>query len=311
MRISNAAKETNKTTDVYSASDLWIWLIGNPTPPDMTPMGWANPTVLCRVLRQLKATDEGIVEYHQVWETLRMSVESPNSSYDTTDDDLSYDETWAWNPGTPQGNEQESTGDEEDLSSSEEDWPEGEWFSDDFGKQPAQFRLDLPSEEIERRKTAMKAKLSGYNLLGFHGTRASGLGSLVTFGPVPGRIGTGSGVGKGEGFYVHPVNGDHMPYKALPMAKALSSSSEYGAIVAVYIDKRVKFTLGDMDNIATDRVSVWGGGGEATIPEELFDKVKIVRNVDDFSMAFDPRYRTIPYTGADRSTQGVSWYVRI
>lgn len=309
-------------TTIRSASDLMVWLVGHPTRP--APLNWAEPAVLQRVLAQLERLD-GPVGGDAVWGAVRSVVEARAAAQqgsDSSSDSSSDSESGGgfFRPTRARGDSSsESSSDEESDSTSVasspsvtgEDWDEGQWDQDDIGlAQPHEFRREMSEEDRTRRQAEVAQSLSGYRLVGFHGTHVESIGSLIAHGPDAEKFGKGAGTGKGNGFYVAPV--------VAPAGKSASGSGaakkearQWGRfLVAVYVreDVEVVEAAGASDDgfafesgsesgaaDAAGPVMTYHGSDELVIPEELFGSVRLVRNPDDFAMVSDPGLDAVPY----------------
>ncbi|MFF9306972.1 DUF4157 domain-containing protein [Streptomyces sp. NPDC014777] len=309
-------------TTIRSASDLMVWLVGHPTRP--APLNWAEPAVLQRVLAQLERLD-GPVGGDAVWGAVRSVVEARAAAQqgsDSSSDSSSDSESGGgfFRPTRASGDSSsESSSDEESDSTSVasspsvtgEDWDEGQWDQDDIGlAQPHEFRREMSEEDRTRRQAEVAQSLSGYRLVGFHGTHVESIGSLIAHGPDAEKFGKGAGTGKGNGFYVAPV--------VAPAGKSASGSGaakkearQWGRfLVAVYVreDVEVVEAAGASDDgfafesgsesgaaDAAGPVMTYHGSDELLIPEELFGSVRLVRNPDDFAMVSDPGLDAVPY----------------
>ncbi|MEU3838705.1 DUF4157 domain-containing protein [Streptomyces sp. NPDC028635] len=309
-------------TTIRSASDLMVWLVGHPT--RQAPLNWAEPAVLQRVLAQLQRLD-GPVGGDAVWGAVRSVVEArarAQQGSDSSSDSSSDSESGGgfFRPTRARGDSSsESSSDEESDSASVtsspsltgEDWDEGQWDQDDIGlAQPHEFRRQMPDDERTRRQAEITQSLSGYRLVGFHGTHVESIGSLIAHGPDAEKFGKGAGTGKGNGFYVAPV--------VAPAGKSASGTGAAkkearqwgGFLVAVYVreDVEVVEAAGGSDDgfafesgsesgaaDASGPVMTYHGSDELVIPEELFGSVRLVRNPDDFAMVSDPALDAVPY----------------
>ncbi|MGW0134252.1 eCIS core domain-containing protein [Streptomyces sp. NPDC003299] len=309
-------------TTIRSASDLMVWLVGHPTRP--APLNWAEPAILQRVLAQLQRLD-GPVGGDAVWGAVRSVVEARAAAQEASDsssDSSSDSESGGgfFRPARARGDSSsESSSDEESDSTSVasspsvtgEDWDEGQWDQDDIGlAQPHEFRREMSEEDRTRRQAEVAQSLSGYRLVGFHGTHVESIGSLIAHGPDAEKFGKGAGTGKGNGFYVAPV--------VAPAGKSASGSGaakkearQWGRfLVAVYVreDVEVVEAAGASDDgfafesgsesgaaDAAGPVMTYHGSDELVIPEELFGSVRLVRNPDDFAMVSDPGLDAVPY----------------
>ncbi|MFF9213311.1 MULTISPECIES: DUF4157 domain-containing protein [unclassified Streptomyces] len=310
-------------TTIRSASDLMVWLVGHPTRP--APLNWAEPAILQRVLAQLQRLD-GPVGGDAVWGAVRSVVEARAAAQqgsDSSSDSSSDSESGGgfFRPTRARGDSSsESSSDEESDSTSVasspsvtgEDWDEGQWDQDDIGlAQPHEFRREMSEEDRTRRQAEVAQSLSGYRLVGFHGTHVESIGSLIAHGPDAEKFGKGAGTGKGNGFYVAPV--------VAPAGKSASGSGaakkearQWGRfLVAVYVREDVEVVEADGasdDGFAFESgsesgaaeaagpVMTYHGSDELVIPEELFGSVRLVRNPDDFAMVSDPGLDAVPYT---------------
>ncbi|MFD5588196.1 DUF4157 domain-containing protein [Streptomyces sp. NPDC058733] len=309
-------------TTIRSASDLMVWLVGHPTRP--APLNWAEPAILQRVLAQLQRLD-GPVGGDAVWGAVRSVVEARAAAQEASDsssDSSSDSESGGgfFRPTRARGDSSsESSSDEESDSTSVasspsvtgEDWDEGQWDQDDIGlARPHEFRREMSEEDRTRRQAEVAQSLSGYRLVGFHGTHVESIGSLIAHGPDAEKFGKGAGTGKGNGFYVAPV--------VAPAGKSASGSGaakkearQWGRfLVAVYVreDVEVVEAAGASDDgfafesgsesgaaDAAGPVMTYHGSDELVIPEELFGSVRLVRNPDDFAMVSDPGLDAVPY----------------
>ncbi|MGV9888136.1 eCIS core domain-containing protein [Streptomyces sp. NPDC003395] len=309
-------------TTIRSASDLMVWLVGHPTRP--APLNWAEPAILQRVLAQLQRLD-GPVGGDAVWGAVRSVVEARAAAQEASDsssDSSSDSESGGgfFRPARARGDSSsESSSDEESDSTSVasspsvtgEDWDEGQWDQDDIGlARPHEFRREMSEEDRTRRQAEVAQSLSGYRLVGFHGTHVESIGSLIAHGPDAEKFGKGAGTGKGNGFYVAPV--------VAPAGKSASGSGaakkearQWGRfLVAVYVreDVEVVEAAGASDDgfafesgsesgaaDAAGPVMTYHGSDELVIPEELFGSVRLVRNPDDFAMVSDPGLDAVPY----------------
>ncbi|MFF9815224.1 DUF4157 domain-containing protein [Streptomyces sp. NPDC014006] len=313
---------TEGPTTIRSASDLMVWLVGHPTRP--APLNWAEPAILQRVLAQLQRLD-GPVGGDAVWGAVRSVVEArarAQEGSDSSSDSSSDSESGGgfFRPTRTRGDSSsESSSDEESDSTSVasspsvtgEDWDEGQWDQDDIGlAQPHEFRREMSDEDRTRRQAEITQSLSGYRLVGFHGTHVESIGSLIAHGPDAEKFGKGAGTGKGNGFYVAPV--------VAPAGKSASGSGAAkkearqwgGFLVAVYVREDVEVVEasgGSDDGFAFESgsesgaadaagpVMTYHGSDELVIPEELFGSVRLVRNPDDFAMVSDPGLEAVPY----------------
>ncbi|MGV9625326.1 eCIS core domain-containing protein [Streptomyces sp. NPDC003487] len=309
-------------TTIRSASDLMVWLVGHPTRP--APLNWAEPAILQRVLAQLQRLD-GPVGGDAVWGAVRSVVEARAAAQEASDsssDSSSDSESGGgfFRHARARGDSSsESSSDEESDSTSVasspsvtgEDWDEGQWDQDDIGlARPHEFRREMSEEDRTRRQAEVAQSLSGYRLVGFHGTHVESIGSLIAHGPDAEKFGKGAGTGKGNGFYVAPV--------VAPAGKSASGSGaakkearQWGRfLVAVYVreDVEVVEAAGASDDgfafesgsesgaaDAAGPVMTYHGSDELVIPEELFGSVRLVRNPDDFAMVSDPGLDAVPY----------------
>ncbi|MFJ6314764.1 MULTISPECIES: DUF4157 domain-containing protein [Streptomyces] len=317
-------------TTVRSASDLLVWLIGHPVSP--APRNYATPATLQRVLARLERSG-GPIDHAAVWQALR-EVVAQQEADDSSDSSSSSSDSEGGGGFFRQGNRRTDDSSSEESSSDEEserssvassgsrsgaDWAEGEWGVDEFGipGTPKEFRRELDGDTVAERQKELAASLSGYRLVGFHGTHVESVGSLVTHGPDTGMVGKGSGLGKGRGFYVAPVVAP-ASQKAQGTTDAKQNAKIWGPfLVAVYVKDDIGLVAGaggsdggvefesDSDSGSASGAGatmVAYGSDELVIPEELFGSVKLVRNVDDVSMASDPGVAAVGYE------DGVSQY---
>ncbi|WP_372236713.1 DUF4157 domain-containing protein [Streptomyces sp. MNU77] len=320
-------------TTVRSASDLLVWMIGHPVRP--APRNYANPATLQRVLANLERSG-GPIDHAAVWRALG-EVLAQQEAGDSSDSDSSSSSSDSEGGGGffRQGNrrtddsssEEESSSDEESERSSVAssgsrsgaDWAEGDWGADEFGipEEPLEFRREMPEAERAERQEELNASLSGYRLVGFHGTQVESVGSLVTHGPDRGMVGVGNKLGKGRGFYVAPVLAPGST-KASGTTTAKKGAKIWGPfLVAVYVkndidlvdsgagsDGGIEFDSGSDSGSASGagQTMVYYGPDELVIPEDLFGSVKLVRNADDVSMTSDPGLPAVGYE------DGVSQY---
>ncbi|MFJ5967811.1 DUF4157 domain-containing protein [Streptomyces sp. NPDC093060] len=312
---------SEEPTTIRSASDLLVWLVGHPTRP--APRNWAEPAVLQRVLARLEQVD-GPVTRDAVWNAVRevlarQEAQQAGDSESESESDSSSEGGGFFRGPTARRDDDSSSSDEEEESdttstaSSEslsgEHWDEGEWGSDEYGvSAPLEFRREMPADELAERRRAQTESLSGYRLVGFHGTQIESLGSLVTDGPDLTRIGQANGIGKGAGFYVAPVVAP-TGVKAPGTTTAKSNAKTWGKfLVAVYVknDVDVERYVGDSDSedgvgfesaesAGSGPAMVFHGSDELVIPAELFDKIKLVRNADDMAMTSDPGHTAVAY----------------
>ena len=197
------------------------------------------------------------------------------------------------------------------ASRSGDDWDEGEWARDDIGlAEPQQFRRRMPDEVRAERQRILDESLSGYRLVGFHGTNVESVGSLVTHGPDPALVGVANGIGKGAGFYVAPVVGP-AGTTAPGTSSAKNDAKLWGKfLLAVYVKADVQveehfdgsgdgFEFGsgsESESASTSGpVMTYYGSDELVIPPALFGQIKLVRNVDDVAMTSDPTYEVEAY----------------
>jgi hypothetical protein len=300
-------------TTIRSASDLLVWLVGHPTRP--APRNWAEPAVLQRVLARLEQVD-GPVGHDAVWNAVREVLarqEAQLAGDSSSDSDSSSEGGGFFRRGDDSSSDEEEDSDTSSTASSRslsgDQWDEGEWGTDTFGvSAPLEFRREMPAEELAERRRVQSESLSGYRLVGFHGTQIESLGSLITDGPDLSRIGQANGIGKGAGFYVAPVVAP-TGMKAPGTTAAKNNAKTWGKfLVAVYVknDADVQQYFGDSDSedgvgfesagsAGPGPAMMFHGSDELVVPAELFDKVKLVRNADDMAMMSDPGHAAVAY----------------
>jgi hypothetical protein len=215
----------------------------------------------------------------------------------------------------PTRGDSDSDSESETASQTGEDWDTGHWDTDEYGApEPAEFRREMPAADIAEQQRALNQTLSGYRLVGFHGTNAENVGGLVIDGPDVARIATGHGIGKGRGFYVAPVVGPPGG-KSPGTSGAKKEARMWGKfLVAVYVADDVSvgehydesddgFAFESGGSASGEPVMTFHGSDELVVPEELFGKIKLVRNVDDVAMPTAARQAgAVPYQ------DGVSGY---
>ena len=171
----------------------------------------------------------------------------------------------------------------------------------------------MPEGDIAEQQRTLSASLAGYRFVGFHGTDAENVGGLIVDGPDVARIASGHDIGKGRGFYVAPVVGP--PGEKAPGTAAKKEARMWGRfLVAVHVADDVP--VGSHFDDSDGGVEFEGGGAsgsgpemtyhgsvELVVPEELFGKIKLVRNVDDVTMPTASRQ-----AGAVPHEDGVSSY---
>ncbi|MFG3406683.1 DUF4157 domain-containing protein [Streptomyces sp. NPDC048142] len=312
-------------TTVRSASDLLVWMVGHPKRP--APRNYASPATLQRVLAHLERSG-GPIDHAAVWQALDEVLAQLNASDSSSSSDSESDSDSEGGGGFfRQGNRRTDDSSSEESSSDEEsdrssvassgsrsgaDWAEGDWGVDGIGiaEEPKEFRREMPEAERARRQKALNESLSGYRLVGFHGTHVESVGSLVTHGPDPALVGVANDLGKGRGFYVAPVVAPGS-MKASGTTNAKKDAKTWGPfLVAVYVkddvelvDRRdgseggVEFESDSDSGSASGAgpVMVYYGSDEVVIPEELFGSIKLVRNADDVSMTSDPGLPAVGY----------------
>ncbi|MFH9264185.1 DUF4157 domain-containing protein [Streptomyces sp. NPDC017546] len=320
-------------TTVRSASDLLVWMIGHPVRP--APRNYARPATLQRVLANLERSG-GPIDHAAVWRALG-EVLAQQEAGDSSDSDSSSSSSDSDGGGGffRQGNrrsddsssEEESSSDEESERSSVAssgsrsgaDWAEGDWGADEIGilEEPLEFRREMSEAERAERQKALNASLSGYRLVGFHGTHVESVGSLVTHGPDADMVGAANGIGKGRGFYVAPVLAPGS-MKAPGTTAAKKDARTWGKfLVAVYVKDDVELVAAGSGSEAgfafesdsdsgsasgSESAMVYHGSDELVIPDVLFGSIKLVRNADDVAMASDPGLPAVGYE------DGVSQY---
>ncbi|WP_330289742.1 eCIS core domain-containing protein [Streptomyces sp. NBC_00576] len=306
-------------TTIRSASDLLVWLVGHPVHP--APRNYAEPAILQRVLARLERLEDP-VGHDAVWNALREVVaarqraqEADSSSSDSGSDGGFFRPSRAQNSddsSSDEESERSSVASSESLTG--ENWDEGTWGEDEFGvPEPLEFRRDMPEDALEEHRQALNESLSGYRLVGFHGTHIESVGSLITHGPDLARAGMANGIGKGVGFYVAPVVGPQ-GVKASGTAAAKKEAKTWGKfLVAVYVKNGVDVqkALDDEEggvgfesdsDSGSGPVMTYHGSDELVIPAELFDSIRLVRNADDVAMTSDPSF------AAEEYEDGVSQY---
>ncbi|MFI1221482.1 MULTISPECIES: DUF4157 domain-containing protein [unclassified Streptomyces] len=318
-------------TTVRSASDLLVWMVGHPVPSG--PRDFAAPATLQRVLARLERSG-GPIDHAAVWRALG-EVLAQQEAGDSSSSSGSSSDSDGGGGFFRQGNrrsgdsssEEESSSDEESERSSVAssgsrsgaDWEEGDWDADEVGivQEPKEFRREMPEAERAERQKAIDDSLSGYRLVGFHGTNVESVGGLVQHGPDAEVIGKVNGKGKGPGFYVAPVLAPGS-MKAPGTAAAKKEARIWGKfLVAVYVQDEVPVVgdgggseggvefESDSDSGSASGSApamVYHGSDELVIPGGLFEKIKLVRNADDVAMASDPG---LPAAGYE---DGVSRY---
>ncbi|MFJ3797560.1 hypothetical protein ACIPSJ_14815 [Streptomyces sp. NPDC090088] len=295
---------------VRSASDLLVWLMSHPTRP--APANYAEPDVLRRVLARLEGAG-GAVGAAAVWAAVRavvtrVATTASTSSESDSDEEGGFFRTAPARRNTDSSSEEESEAESETASETGEDWDAGHWDTDEFGApEAAEFRREMPEGDIAEQQRTLSASLSGYRFVGFHGTNAENVGGLIIDGPDVARIASGHGIGKGRGFYVAPVVGPPGA-KAPGTAAAKKEARLWGRfLVAVYVaddvtvghhadesDGGVEFE--DTGASGSGPEMAYHGSDELVIPEQLFGKIKLVRNVDDVTMPTASRQAgAVPY----------------
>ncbi|MFE7838905.1 DUF4157 domain-containing protein [Streptomyces sp. NPDC057474] len=300
-------------TTIRSASDLLIWLQGHPVRP--APRNYAEPAVLQKILARLELRTAP-VGHVEVWNVLREVIAPADSSSESeseSDEEGGFFRQTAASRDSDEESDSASSVSSSD-SESEDDWEEGEWKRGDIGlAEPQEFRRRMPEEVLAERKRILDESLSGYRLVGFHGTNVESVGSLVTHGPDPALVGVANGVGKGPGFYVAPVVG---PVGVTPpgTSAAKNDAKLWGKfLLAVYVKADVHverhfdasdagFEFESDDASTSGPVMTYYGSDELVIPSALFGNIKLVRNVDDVAMTSDPAYEVEAYE------DGVSQY---
>ncbi|MFI7287035.1 DUF4157 domain-containing protein [Streptomyces anulatus] len=312
-------------TTVRSASDLLVWMVGHPVRP--APRNYARPATLQRVLANLERSG-GPIDHAAVWRALG-EVLAQQEAGDSSDSSSSGSRSDSDGGGGffRQGNSRKNDSSSEESSSDEEserssvassgsrsgaDWAEGDWGADEIGipEEPLEFRREMPEAERAERQEELNASLSGYRLVGFHGTHVESVGSLVTHGPDPDMVGVANDLGKGRGFYVAPVLAPGS-MKASGTTAAKKDAKIWGPfLVAVYVkndiglvasgsgsDGGVEFDSDSDSGSASGAgpTMVYYGSDELVIPEALFGSIKLVRNADDVSMASDPGLPAVGY----------------
>jgi hypothetical protein len=290
-------------TVIHSASDLLIWFVGHREAPENTPKNFAEPDTMVSVLKLLDNPNK-VFTRAEVWDALRTIVPL-NASHDepsSDDDDDAGVGFWASSKEPV-----DESGDEADLSVSgsssaehtgeNHDWALGFWRAEEKTGLPipAEFRREIPGNEMERLQAELDQKLHGCKLVGFHATGIENVGSLITYGVSAGKMGSGHGLGKGPGFYIVPVLSGTTIKSTKQMAML------WGNLVAVFapIDIQV-FDASDtgenVDELAGEHANCmfFYGKDELVIPTNLFSRVLLVRNVNDIAMNSDPRFRAIP-----------------
>ncbi|NEP49511.1 MAG: DUF4157 domain-containing protein [Moorea sp. SIO3C2] len=179
---------------------------------------------------------------------------------------------------------------DEDLNeeSEEEEWSDweeegeikGAWGGvDENPVEEHNKRMDQIVSDFNWPSFPMDTK--GKILIGVHQTNPKNLESLVKHGPSKDKMGTGHGLGKGQGFYVSYVG-----------KKSLSTvvkAVDYGeGLVAVYLPKKFspKQMLSSEGNNVTEYEGnsenekadyyIMSGGSEIVIPERNFKHIKLV-----------------------------------
>ncbi|MER5530533.1 hypothetical protein ABT075_39170 [Streptomyces sp. NPDC002677] len=301
-------------TTVRSASDLLVWLMSHPTRP--APKNYAEPDILRRVLARLE-TSGGTVDHGTVWAAVRAVVARTVTTASSSSSSSDSDGEGGFFRSAPTRRDSDSSSDEESETASQtgEDWDAGHWDTDEYGMaEPAEFRREMPGDDVAEQQRALSRTLSGYRLVGFHGTNAENVGGLIIDGPDVARIATGHGIGKGRGFYVAPVVGPPGG-KSPGTSGAKKEARMWGKfLVAVYVADDVQvgehydesddgFAFEGGGSAAGEPVMTFHGSDELVVPEELFGKIKLVRNVDDVAMPTAPRQ-----AGAVAYEDGVSGY---
>ncbi|MEV6765890.1 hypothetical protein AB0N16_35715 [Streptomyces sp. NPDC051105] len=300
-------------TTVRSASDLLVWLMSHPTRP--APRNYAEPDTLRRVLARLESSG-GTVGPAAVWSAVREIVTRVGTAVSSSSESGSDDEGGFFR-SRPTRPDSDSSSDSESETASQtgDGWDTGHWDTDEYGApEPAEFRREMPAADIAEQQRALSQALSGYRLVGFHGTNAENVGGLIVDGPDVARIATGHGIGKGRGFYVAPVVGPPGG-KSPGTSGAKKEARMWGKfLVAVYVADDVPvgehhdetedgFAFESDGSASGEPVMTFHGSDELVVPEELFGKIKLVRNVDDVAMPTAARQ-----AGAAPYQDGVSGY---
>ena len=282
QQIVISGSNTEKNTVIKSASDLLIWLVSHPISSNKTPMSFAEIFILKDVLNELWKKKEEI-QPDEVWDTLGEVIQKIKDNADYVSDDEEDEKSW----------------DDDELDtveSGEEDnnviWKDGDWAAKEehgiISKEPARYRRKMPLKDYEKAQEQLANRLSGYDLVGVHATRIENMGSLVKEGVSKERFGKNHGVGKGNGFYIIPTNGT--VNKSITDT-AMSWGDHY---VAVYLPKGcILQSAMSGENVQTleeekdaaEQCYYRFGAMEAVIPPSLCDKVILVSDPADISMA--------------------------
>lgn len=290
-------------TVIRSASDLLVWLVSHPIGSAKTPKSFADPKILIKVLVKLGREDR-VVNPAEVWDALRAVVEPDSEEEVSSEDENGFFAT------------------QED--SSDESWEEGDWdevavkgddpfglkakslfdIEEDTEKVPSEFRRVMKETEYNEKLAALGKRLAGHKLVGVHATTIENLGPLMQEGVSPKKMGSGHGVGKGNGFYIIPTQKG-----VRDLTKAEKAAKGWGrSIVAVYMPEDCEFVKAkEGENVQTLEGKNKGqkyiylfGEEEAVIPPSLFNQIILVRDPADITMA-DPR---LPVTPSKESAVG-------
>jgi hypothetical protein len=266
-----------ETVRIRTASDLLIWLVSHPAGSALAPVSYAEPSTMIAVLNKLWKQNR-MIEPPEVWGAVREVVDENNKDDESAEED-----------------------DREDEPDVGPDWPQGHWDKkeDEFSgvefPEPARFRRKMSPKRYDEALAALDKRLSGYKLVGLHATRIESTATLVSEGVSKARFDTGHHLGKGKGFYVVPTSG---ALNESVRETALSWGSHF---VGVYLPSGVKSILAsEGQNVQTleevhagKNVYYLFGAMEAVIPPSLCDKVLLVTNPADISVA-DPQLEAEP-----------------
>ncbi|VAW57953.1 hypothetical protein MNBD_GAMMA11-1444 [hydrothermal vent metagenome] len=153
---------------------------------------------------------------------------------------------------------------------------------------PKHFKSKLSSSLLLKQMTALKEKLAGYQLVGFHGTAVENISTLVKDGIDQKRFGSGHGSGKGEGLYIIPLQG---------LNKTIRETLFWGhSSVAVFLPKGCKVVStrsGDrietleklrIEKTENEELIYMFGSSEAVIPPSLCRSVRLTCDPSSISM---------------------------
>jgi hypothetical protein len=157
-------------------------------------------------------------------------------------------------------------------------------------KSPEQLKEDRKKAIANFPWTKFLQRTNGCLLLGVHETTEQNVASLVANGPDPARVGLGHGSGKGEGFYVTPIDQKKFStvvnaieydecFVAIYIKTSAKRRSSSGAASVAEVEKIYKEEFEEDPNEPC--YYVMAAGGEIVIPTRCFGLVRVAAKPED------------------------------